>query len=64
MENQAWILRSFLVQLERLDALGEEALNDIAEEFAVSILSILPSILLDFFFWFAIVGCFVAEAYR
>lgn len=36
MELQAWILRSFLVQLETKEAAGEEAPDGIAEEFAVS----------------------------
>ncbi|KAG7519683.1 tyrosine-protein phosphatase non-receptor type 22-like [Solea senegalensis] len=34
MEQQAWILRSFLVQLERQEAVDEEEPNGFAEEFA------------------------------
>ncbi|XP_044068650.1 tyrosine-protein phosphatase non-receptor type 22 isoform X2 [Siniperca chuatsi] len=34
MENQAWILRSFLAQLERQEAVDKEAPNGIAGEFA------------------------------
>lgn len=36
MEQQAWIMRSILTQLESQEAAGEEAPNGIAGEFAVS----------------------------
>lgn len=39
MEQQAWILRSLVAQLERQEAVDEEALNGIAGEFAVSLVS-------------------------
>lgn len=36
MEHQTWVLRNFLTQLERQEAVDKEATNGIAGEFAVS----------------------------